>query len=438
MSVDNPFYHRGAIRRAEEFYGREVETSQILGLLRNGQSVSLVGPRRIGKSSLLLHICRPLTRTDKGLSTDDMIFALLDCQELGGSPPEEVYEALFTSVSDSANMEIGELELVDPPGTYRALDRILSAIHRRGISVVLLLDEFELLAANDQLTPYFFARLRGLTTKYGLAYVTASQRPLFAITADEKILSSPFFNIFATLSLGLFTEVNARGLLEERLERTGISFSDDLNDYLLSFVGRHPCLLHIAGYHAFQAHANNANMLEDDTRRLVESSIEVEIDSHLSYQWQNLTQEERYCLAITDGPTETIRQLEQQCLIEYFGDQPQYTSEVLHRFVRRQLVEGLIQAGPFVIDQQRHRVHIGGSEMPLTSSQFDLLVRLGEQSGHVVPGEELEIAVWGNALVNDPDRLKTLIKRLRRAIDPYSGWIISERGVGYALRDPSD
>ena len=277
MSVDNPFYHRGAIRRAEEFYGREVEISQILGLLRNGQSVSLVGPRRIGKSSLLIHICRPLTRADKGLSTDDVIFALLDCQELGGSPPEEVYEALFTSVSDSINMQIGELELIDPPGTYRALDRILSAIHRRGVSVVLLLDEFELLAANDQLTPYFFARLRGLTTKYGLAYVTASQRPLFAITADEKILSSPFFNIFATLSLGLFTEADARGLLEERLERARISFPDDLNDYLLSFVGRHPCLLHIAGYHAFQAYANNADLMNDESRRLLESSIEIEI-----------------------------------------------------------------------------------------------------------------------------------------------------------------
>jgi hypothetical protein len=67
-----------------------------------------------------------------------------------------------------------------------------------------VLDEFELLAANEHLTPYFFARLRGLTTKYGLAYLTASQRPLFAITAEEEILSSPFFNIFVTLPLGLY------------------------------------------------------------------------------------------------------------------------------------------------------------------------------------------------------------------------------------------
>ena len=50
--------------------------------------------------------------------------------------------------------------------------------------------------------------------------------------------------------------------------------------------------------------------------------------------------------------------------------------------------------------------------------------------------EELEIAVWGDVLVNDLDRLKTLIKRLRRAIEPNNQWIVSERGVGYALREP--
>ena len=109
---------------------------------------------------------------------------------------------------------------------------------------------------------------------------------------------------------------------------------------------------------------------------------------------------------------------------------------MLRRFVRRQQVQGLIQAGPFVVDQQRHVVHADGQEIGLTTSQFDLLVRLGQQPGQVVASKELEIAVWGDVLVNDLDRLKTLIKRLRRAIEPNNQWIVSERGVGYALREP--
>jgi DNA-binding response OmpR family regulator len=77
-----------------------------------------------------------------------------------------------------------------------------------------------------------------------------------------------------------------------------------------------------------------------------------------------------------------------------------------------------------------------GLEMSLTTSQFNILIRLCQQPGQVVHGDDLETAVWGDVLVDDPDRLKTLIKRLRRAITPYDNWIISERGVGYALRPP--
>ncbi len=434
--MDNPFFHRGAIRRAEEFHGRQAEINQILGLFRNGQSVSIIGPRRIGKSSLLLHLCRSSTRSDPDLVPPTMLFALVDCQELGGSPPEEVYEALLTSILDTADefgLDVGEVER---PGTYRSLDRALHAIYQAGGSVVVLLDEFELLAANERLTPYFFARLRGLTTKYGLAYLTASQRPLFAITADEQILSSPFFNIFVTLPLGLFTGEEARQLFARRLEGTEISFSEHLSHYLLRLVGPHPFFLHIAGYHAFQALAQGASLSTPAEMARLDAPIEIEAGSHLGYLWQNLTLEEQYCLATLAGPVETMRQLEQQCLIQDGTGSHQYTSVILQRFVRRQQVEGLIQAGPFVIDQQRHQVRADGKEMNLTTSQFDLFVRLSQQAGQVVLGEELEIAVWGDALVDDPDRLKTLIKRLRRAIEPYSNWIVSERGVGYALRPP--
>lgn len=437
MSLDNPFFHRGAIRRPQEFHGRQTEISQILGLLRNGQSVSLIGPRRIGKSSLLLHVARPGVRATLQLDPPQTLFAVIDCQEFGGSPPEEIYEALLAELTESASyasIEVGDIERY---GTYRSLDRVLNHVHRAGINVVILLDEFELLAANERLTPYFFARLRGLTTKYGLAFLTASQRPLFDITADEEILSSPFFNIFVTLPLGLYSETEARTLLSARLEGTDISFSEELCNHLQHLVGPHPFFLHIAGYHAFQAASEGRSLRSKDEIAQLDAPIEVESDSHLSYLWQNLSPDEQYALTILEGPVDSMRLLEQQCLIKNDGGAHHYTSEILRRFVRRQQVMGVIQAGPFVIDEQRHTVQANGAGLNLTTSQFDLFVRLTRQAGHVVHSEELEKAVWGEVLVDDPDRLKTLIKRLRRAIEPYDGWIVSERGVGYALRSPS-
>lgn len=436
-SLDNPFYHRGAIRRVEDFYGRTSEINQILGLLRNGQSVSLIGPRRIGKSSLLIHLTRAKVQQSLQTNGHNTLFVMIDCQEFGGSPPEELYEALLDVLTDAAEDAGFELDNPTNPGTYRALDRLLNKLYKKEVYVVVLLDEFELLAANEHLTPYFFARLRGLTTKYGLAYLTASQRPLFAITAEEEILSSPFFNIFVTLPLGLFSQAEAEGLIQHRLEDNAITFSDDLINYLIHLVGPHPFFLHVAGYHTYQALANDKKLETEQERQEILHPIEVEADSHLGYLWFNLEPEERYTLAIADGPIDSLRLLEQQCLLERTSEgQYEYTSDILRRFVRRQKVDGLIQAGPFVIDQQRHQVWAEGHELNLTTSQFAILVCLCEQEGQVVHGDELETAVWGDVLVDDPDRLKTLIKRLRRAVSPYDGWIISERGVGYALRPP--
>ncbi len=444
MGADNPFFHRGAIRHLEDFIGREAETSQILGLLRNGQSVSLIGPRRIGKSSLLLHLSNPSIRASMNLDPSRCLFVLLDCQELAGSPPEEVYELLLDGVLDAARAADLPMNSIDQPGTYRALDRALQQAYDGGASVVVMLDEFELLAANQHLTPYFFARLRGLTTKYGLAYLTASQKPLFDITAEEAILSSPFFNIFVTMPLGLFTKAEAHELFRRRLAGTSLDFPPELVEYLLELVGLHPFFLHIGGYHAVQA-LNTGELALPEGRppgemdfQLLDGPIEIEAESHLGYLWQNLSPEDQHVLAIADGPVESLRQLEQQCLLVKVDGEYTYSSEILRRFVRRQDVPGLIQAGPFVIDEQRHQVWGNGHELSLTTSQFSILVRLCQHAGQVVRGEDLELAVWGDVLVDDPDRLKTLIKRLRRAVDPLGNWIVSERGVGYAIRPPEE
>jgi hypothetical protein len=440
MGVDNPFFHRGAIRRVEDFVGRDAELSQILGLLRNGQSVSLIGPRRIGKSSLLLHLSHASIREPFRLNPPHALFVLLDCQELAGAPPEEAYELLLNGLEEAAEQADIALSITAQPGTYRSLDRALQQIHSLGTSVVVLLDEFELLAANRHLTPYFFARLRGLTTKYGLAYLTASQKPLFDITAEEAVLSSPFFNIFVTMPLGLFSPAEADELFRRRLSRTSLSFPSELIRYLIDLVGLHPFFLHIAGYHAVQALWNDGDKLSTNKAdfHFLASPIEVEAESHLGYLWQNLTPEEQHVLAIADGPMESLRQLEQQCLLQRVDGEYRYSSEILRRFVRRQEVPDLVQAGPFVIDEQRHQVWGNGRELNLTTSQFNILVRLCQHAGQVVRGEDLELAVWGDALVDDPDRLKTLIKRLRRAVEPFGNWIVSERGVGYALRPPEE
>ena len=132
-------------------------------------------------------------------------------------------------------------------------------------------------------------------------------------------------------------------MLKRRLENNEIEFSDGLIDYLLFLVGHNPFFLHIAGYHAFQALTQGKQLETEADFAQLDGPIEIEANSHLSYLWHNLTGEEQYALAIADGPIDSLRLLEQQCLLQEEEGGYSYTSEILRRFVRRQQVEGLIQ-----------------------------------------------------------------------------------------------
>ena len=59
VPVRNPLWHRGPIRDPAFFTGHASEVRTALSLLPNGQSISLVGPRHIGKTSLLYYISNP-------------------------------------------------------------------------------------------------------------------------------------------------------------------------------------------------------------------------------------------------------------------------------------------------------------------------------------------------------------------------------------------
>lgn len=54
----NPFTNRGVIKNEEDFIGREEQLGEIIERLRTLQSSSVVGERRIGKSSLLYHLAQ--------------------------------------------------------------------------------------------------------------------------------------------------------------------------------------------------------------------------------------------------------------------------------------------------------------------------------------------------------------------------------------------
>jgi hypothetical protein len=444
MNKPNPFFHRGPIRDGAYFFGREYETGQALSLLGNGQSVSLVGQRRIGKTSLLFHIADPEVFGQNGLSPKEYLFVYIDCGGLRGLGPPGLYRALLEEIDEvrpDRDSAPGRPDVLNDPRpiTYRAFERAVRGLSQEGWRPIFLLDEFERMSHNPDLDPDFFSGLRALTARYPIAYFTASKQPLLELTyAQASVLSSPFFNIFNSIRLGLFSEAEARHLLADLSASGGMSFTPPLVDFILDLAGPFPLFLQMAGFHAFELGGAKGSELSDEDFSELRSRFLASVGEHWGYYWRNLSADERYTLvtlpASQASHPDLMRRLEAGCLIRRRAEGYDYLSPVFRDFVLSQPVPGLLQAGPVAIDESQRRALLCGRPLNLTATQYTLLLTLIGQTGNVITTEELEQAVWGDEYIEDPERLKSVIKGLRRALGEEAERLENVRGVGYMWR----
>jgi hypothetical protein len=419
MPKGNPFYHRGPVSDPDFFFGRAREISYLFDLLRKGQSVAVSGPRRIGKTSLLMHLMNPAVAAAHSCPPEETEFLLLDGGTLDGLGEEDFYGAVDRSFGGRSGAVSYSDFLEHVRGKF--------SDNRRGL--VILFDEFELAAANPRFGPALFNRLRGLAAQYPIRFITASKNPLWKLSRTHPdTLASPFFNFFAPLALGPLEENEARGMLAQLSDKAGKPFSETALDAILVLSGPHPLFLQIAGYRAFEAATGGGEIPAEalpEIRRRVLSDLE----PHLQYYWNELDGEERYALAALPMIGPASGALAESGLIR--GGK--YIGSVLEQFVRRQKLDGLLQGGPFLIDLRRSQATVRGDPIHLTPTEFSLLKVFLEKPGRVLTPEEIEAALWPEETVMDPERARGVVKKLRNALGEAGDLLINRRGQGYLL-----
>lgn len=92
-----------------------------------------------------------------------------------------------------------------------ALADLFDNVDHLGRHIVFLLDEFENVTTNPNFDPSFFYGLRSLAIQHNLSLVTSSRHELIELTHSQAVRSSPFFNIFATIHVPLFSQVEPSG-----------------------------------------------------------------------------------------------------------------------------------------------------------------------------------------------------------------------------------
>jgi two-component system response regulator AtoC len=248
------------------------------------QSISIVGERRVGKSSLLWHLSCDEVRTRYLDDPESYIFLYIDFQGQRHLDLEGFSRLFHRQLAEAVD---GRVELSEA-SNLAELEACVQQLATAGLRLVGLFDEFETVTGSDAFGAEFFGFLRSLANSYPVAYVTASRRDLRSLCRSQEISESPFFNIFAQVSLGPLEPEEAQRLICEPSAAAGVSLAEHAEE-LRALGGYLPLFLQMACSAAFECR------LEDDgyDAGRVERRFREEADAHLTYLWEHLADDER-------------------------------------------------------------------------------------------------------------------------------------------------
>ena len=197
MISTNPFTFGNPISDPDRFSGRRQErqeVEQIYSRLRNSEfeSTSIIGNRRMGKSSLLNYVSNPGVMSAHGLDPENYYFLSVDLQMAGASStPARLFQHILRLVRSKVgdpelSQQIERLQANESLDTYD-LSECFDLVDAKGLHVVLLLDEFEHIGTNTDFGPEFYYGMRSLAIHHNLALVTASYRELVELSRSRPV-----------------------------------------------------------------------------------------------------------------------------------------------------------------------------------------------------------------------------------------------------------
>jgi AAA+ ATPase superfamily predicted ATPase len=296
----NPFSFGNPIKDPARFVGRQAEVRQISGRLLSSahESTSLVGERRMGKTSLLYHLAHPQVAAGLGLGSDHYCMVYIDFQGLTDITPVRFWQRVLSKAARAScdpDLAIrfrdvsgwGDMDLLD-------LEDLFSELAERGLTLVLLLDEFEYVTQNPNFGSDFFGGLRALAIHHNVSLITSTRRELVDLCHSDEIKGSPFFNIFANIVLRPFARADAEKLISGNLAEAAIDPPPEEREFVHRLGGGHPLFLQMAGYYLVEAKAQELSGAA--LSRYLEAEFALQADPHFNYCWSHSSESEKITL----------------------------------------------------------------------------------------------------------------------------------------------
>ena len=239
----NPFHWRGTVTDPEAFVGRDLDFQAIFMRLKTLSCVSVVGERRIGKSSLLYQAAQRAPKV-LGEHCRAVYIDLL-------SAKHHTLDGLLRAMAHGFTGDDVTLMGWTGPEKLAAFEETVRRIRSTGAMPVAFLDEFESVASRkEEFGDSMLESWRSLGNDGQMAFVTSSAQPLDRVT-HESGYTSAFYNIFAQTKLGEFSDRDARSFTLHALRAGDFDLPDET--YLLRVGGHHPLKLQVAAWHLYEA-----------------------------------------------------------------------------------------------------------------------------------------------------------------------------------------
>jgi serine/threonine-protein kinase len=336
--MTNPYTNRGAIKNPNQFYGREREVRRIFSRLSSShpQCISIIGERKIGKSSLLYFLSHEDTRKQWLSDVDSYLFLLIDLQERMGEMSfsrffQFIFKTLiaeFPNVPEVANVaefakirapEVAKTSGISATECYETFKKMVSNLEREGYKLILLFDEFGTITQNEHFDADFFSFLRSIANNHECAYITTSRVKLQKLCHNTDISESPFFNIFTPVPLGPFNEAEARSLIFAPSEQSGVDFDERDAKFVLSVAGLHPLFIQMACAALFDYKSQKGALAGKVDFETVKADFLVEATEQFEQIWQDAEETEQQVLShiavgidLTSQQRYLVRELQRQ------------------------------------------------------------------------------------------------------------------------------
>jgi len=296
---DNPFFHRGPILDAAYFFDRADEIADILGLVANMQNVSVVGSIKRGKTSLLFHLQRDQTLREHGLDPARCCRPYLSMEGLANITPGAFFHRLLREVLRTpGSPAVSERhDRLAPVGelSFPELQAAFDDLARANVSVVFLIDGFELAGENPHFDLNFFSALRSLASRPNCAFVVVTEDRLDRLALADREIGSPFADLFTAIRLGPFSRTAVGEMTRALSDRAGRLWEVSL-DRILDWTGGHPHAVQIACSLLWSRSAGATKALTDADYDYVFEEFVDQTEAFCACFWRRLTEGQREAL----------------------------------------------------------------------------------------------------------------------------------------------